>query len=130
MPPEIMAELNREYWLSRRPAKTFFKFASFMTLMLFVVLGAMIAGTLFAGEGATRAFVNHWWVQAVGFLVGVLGAPCAIGLWIGMFGHWAYRNECPKVVRFAWLLAFIFGSWLVAVPYYFLSYRKQTAARP
>jgi hypothetical protein len=99
-----------------------------MTLVLFVVLGAMLAGTLFAGEGATRAFVNHWWVQAVGFLVGVLGAPCAIGLWIGMFGHWACTNESPQVLRFAWLLAFIFGSWLVAVPYYFLSYRKQTAA--
>jgi hypothetical protein len=128
MPPEMMAELNREHWLSRRPAKTFFKFASFMTLMLFVVLGAMIAGTLFAGEGATGAFINHRWVQAVGFLVGVLGAPCAIGLWIGMLGHWACTNESPKVVRFAWLHAFNFGSWLVAVPYYYLSYRKQTAA--
>jgi hypothetical protein len=128
MPPEIMAELNREHWLSRRPAKTFFKFASFMTLVLFVVLGATIAGTLFASEGAMGSFLSHWWVQAVGFLLGVVGAPCAIALWMGMLSHWAYTNESPKVLRAAWLLAFIFGSWLVALPYYFLSYREQAAA--
>jgi uncharacterized membrane protein len=29
-------------------------------------------------------YVNHRWVQVVGFLVGVVGAPCAVGLWIGM----------------------------------------------
>jgi len=65
MPPEMMAELNREHWLSRRPAKTFFKFASFMTLMLFVVLGAVIAGTLFAGKArlepsSTTAGCRRW----------------------------------------------------------------------
>jgi hypothetical protein len=130
MPPETMPdELNRKHWLSRRLAKTFFKFASFMTLVLIAFLAAMMAGIVIAGEGRFGYYVNHhWWMQAVGFVLGVVGAPCAIGLWMGMLSHWASTNESRKGVRAAWLFLLIFGNWLAALLYYFVSYRKQTAA--
>jgi len=73
-------------------------------------------------------YVNRWWVQAIGVLLGVVGAPCGIALWIGMFSHWAASNQSSRSVRAGWFFLFFFGNWLTALLYYFGSYRKQSAA--
>lgn len=128
MPEYIMLAIGREHWLSSTPAKNFFKFASIIFLVSIVFLGAALAGVLVAGEDRMQHYANQWWLQVVGFLLGVVGAPCGIALWIGMFSHWASTNQSPKSVRAVWFFLFIFGNWLVALLYYFGSYRKQSAA--
>jgi protein-S-isoprenylcysteine O-methyltransferase Ste14 len=123
-----MLVANRERWLNRTAAKSFFKFASIIFLVSIVFLVAVLAGVLIAGEDRMQHFTNHWWAQVVGFLLGVVGALCGIALWIGMFSHWASTNQSPKSIRAVWVFLFIFGNWLVALLYYFASYRKQSAA--
>ena len=124
---EIMPELNQESRLCSRPAKAFFSFSSIVTLVLIAFLAMVIAGSFIAGEGRIQGYVDHWWVQAVGFAIGVVGAICAVALWIGMLGHCATTNESRKGVRVAWLVLIILGNWIVALLYYFLAYRKQSA---
>jgi protein-S-isoprenylcysteine O-methyltransferase Ste14 len=122
-----MLQTNREHWLSRPPAKTFFKFAFIMNLVVIVFLGASLAGLSIAGGDRMQHYVNHWWVQAVGFFVGVVGAPCAIGLWIGMLSHLTSANRSPRNAKAVWLFLLIFGNWIAALFYYFVSYRRQLA---
>jgi protein-S-isoprenylcysteine O-methyltransferase Ste14 len=122
-----MLDPNREHWLSRPPAKTFFKFAFIMTLALFAFIVFAFAGLSIAGEDRMQHFLSHWWVQALGFLVGVVGAPCALGLWIGMLSHLASANRIAKSGKAVWFFLLIFGNWIAAPFYYFVSYRKQSA---
>jgi len=124
---EIMPEPNNSTWLYSGPAKTFFSFASILTLVFIAFLALLIAGILITGEGRMKVYVNHWWVQTVGFVIGVVGAICALGLWVGMLGHCASTNESRKGVKVAWLLLIFFGNWIVVLPYYFLAYRKHSA---
>jgi protein-S-isoprenylcysteine O-methyltransferase Ste14 len=124
----FMLATNREHWLSRAPAKNLFKFASAIFLITIVFLGAAAAGVSIAGGDRMQHFANHWWVQALCLLLGVVAAPCGIGLWIGMFCHWASTNQSPKSMRVVWLLLFIFGNLMVALLYYFFSYQRRSAA--
>jgi hypothetical protein len=122
-----MPELSQEPRLCSQPAKTFFTFASIMTLVLIAFLALVIAGVFIAGEDRIQGYLNHWWVQAVGFVIGVVGTICAVALWIGMLSHCATTNTSRKGVRVVWLLFIIFGNWIVALFYYFFAYRKQSA---
>jgi uncharacterized membrane protein YfcA len=122
-----MLATDRENWLSSAPAKELFKFASIISLVSIVFVGAALAGVLVAGEDRMQHYANHWWLQAVGFLLGVVGALCGIGLWIGMFSHWASTNQSRKSVRAVYVFLFIFGNWIVALLYYFVLYRRQSA---
>lgn len=98
-----------------------------MTLVLIVFGGGILAESSIVGEDRMQHYINHWWVQAVGFLVGVVGAPCALGLWIGMLSHLRSANRGPKSAKAVWLFLLIFGNWIAALFYYFVSYRRQSA---
>jgi hypothetical protein len=116
---------NREHWLSSPPAKTFFKFAFIMTSAVIVFLCVALAGLSIAGESQMQQYANHGWVQVVGLLVGVVGAPCAMGLWIGMLIHLAFANRSPRSGKTLWYFLLIFGNWIAAPFYYFVFYRRR-----
>ena len=122
-----MLETRQEHWSSRPPAKKFLKFAFTMALVLTLFLGLAVAELSIVGEAKIQQFSNHWWLQVAGFLVGVLGAPCAVSLWIGMLGHLVSAKRRGKSGKVVWLFALIFGNWLAAPFYYLVSYKKESA---
>jgi hypothetical protein len=63
--------------------------------------------------------------KTVAGLVGISGALAASFLFCGMIAFCVLGDRAPIWKRAVWMLGLLAGNLLVALPYYFMIYRKQ-----
>lgn len=112
--------MNEKSWLTRPWASGFFEFSAILsaTLILFLFIALTLA--CFVGKSALMAHINNPWIQTIALAIGLVGAPSAICLWVGMLWHSSITN------RAVWFFSLILGNWLVAPIYYVRHYRIES----
>jgi hypothetical protein len=106
-------------WFATSKARRLFSISAFLSvgLILFPVL--FVATSVLFGPARTIRLIDSSLVQIVGFLLGVIGAPAALFLWLGMLWH-----ARVKRTSLVWLFFLIVGNWLVAPLYYRFVFRQ------
>lgn len=109
--------------------RTFFGISALLSTLVMVTLLSLLTATAIVGSAQVEAWVSPRPIQAIGLFVGTVGAVAAIALWICMLWHSASSRMNPAS-KIAWILALIFGNWVVAPIYYVLCYRRRRGANP
>jgi hypothetical protein len=86
----------------------------------------MIARTI-VSPNVLASYLQSWWFQSIAGLLGMLGAPSALGLWFGMCFFWFIFDRSHHFSPRVWLVVLILGNFLAAPLYYFLVYRRVVA---
>jgi len=124
-----MTENIQAQWILKSRVRRFFMVAAVAASLLILSLAIVLAATLTGGVERTQSFVSVVWLKPFWFALGVLGAPLALSLWIGMLWHCvtAYRNS--RWLRVCWFVFLILGNWLVSPLYYLCVFRKETGGQ-
>ena len=102
----------------------FFRIAAYMTVILLIVLVLSVVWVSLVGLHA-QALTRPGWVQVFYLIVGMVGAPSAVCLWLGMLWNLANASRSSGHSKIVWFFFLIFGNWIAAPIYYFAVYRKQ-----
>ena len=113
-----------EHLLVRAKTKIFFMFAALTTTLLAAFMYSILLIGRVVGYEVTKSFLDLVWVQIVGFLLGVVGAPSALLLWLGMCWYWLELDHSPRRSKTFWFFIVFLGNCLGAPAYYFFVYRK------
>jgi hypothetical protein len=118
-----MHEKARTAWPDRPVGRSLLKFAAIATFVL-ITFTCLVLAALLVNRASVPRYINSPWTQAIGFLVGTIGGPATVFLWIGMLWHAAISEHRSGLSRVAWIIFLIVANWLAALAYYFWRYRK------
>src|SRR5712672_2758486 len=108
-------------WLVKPRTASLFLSASAM-----VILGAALLLFLDFADARTISFLETSTVFRVfAGVVGVVAAPSAIYLFVGMLWFWARVDDSPRLVKALWLILFIGTGFLALAFYSLFVYRRQ-----
>jgi hypothetical protein len=68
-------------------------------------------------------------LRILGGALGVLGAPAALVLWVGMVAFCIRVDDSPVSAKIAWFILFFIAAWFGSAAYFFRVYRKQALRR-
>lgn len=64
-------------------------------------------------------------LQVLGGVVGVVGAPASIVIWLGMMAFCLREDRSSLSTRIFWFILFFTTAWFGAAAYFFKVYRRQ-----
>lgn len=104
----------RDEWLATNQAGLVFLACSVLTLFLTPVFLGYVSN-----RGGTPLFELGWGI------VGALGAPATLFLWVGMWRYWARLDRSGKWTRRLWFVVLLFGFWYGSVVYCYFAFLPQ-----
>jgi len=110
-------------WFATSKARRLFSISAVLSVSLILFLVLFVATSGLLGPVRTIRLTDSTLVQIVGFLLGVIGAPAALFLWLGMLWH-----ARVKRTSLVWFFFLIVGNWLAALLYYRFVFRQSTPA--
>lgn len=103
-------------------AQTLFWYSSWMTLCMGVFMVFMVTPWF----GVVKSFQGGEIVlRFSGAVLGVLGAPAALIIWVGMIICCLVDDSSTKFNKAAWCVLFFFAACFASAIYFFIVYRKQ-----
>lgn len=64
-------------------------------------------------------------VRISAMLVGIVAAPMAIYILVGMVWYWARFDSSSRMAKTLWFISFLIIGWYAAAVYFFVVYRQQ-----
>jgi len=112
-------------WFATSRARRLFSISAFLSVSLILFILVFATAVFFNLVGTIR-WTDTILGQIFGFLLGVIGAPAAVFLWVGMLWHWHARAR----TSLGWLFFLVVGNWLAAPLYYGFVFRQSATVTP
>ena len=120
--------LSREHVLMQPRTKKFLTIAAIAASLLMLFMSCLVVVYLWLGPAAADRLQQSSWLQGLAFILGVVGAPSALGLWIAMLWYWASLDRGSRMSKLFWFLLLILANCIAAPFYCFIVYRRQAVA--
>lgn len=111
--------MNSQAWYAASRARRLFSISAYLSLAVILTLVLLVVVAASAPPEAINRLQDSLLVQTAGFLLGLIGTPAAIFLWLGMLWHARVEHK-----GLTWLLVLILGNWVVAPLYYRVVFRQ------
>ena len=104
-------------------AQKLFGVSVISNLILVTTLAALVVLLSNLGPQRTSLILATAWFKPIWLMLGVIGTPLVLFLWLGMLWHFSFVYKANGWFKVAWLASLILGNWVLAPLYYFLVYQ-------